>query len=58
MAQSKRPGRPSTVRKSPGTVRQIPLALKHADVLRLDRAAAAAGVSRAAYVRKRLGVRS
>lgn len=57
MAQ-KRPGRPSTVAKYPNTKRQIPLALRHADVRRLDRAAAAAGLSRAAYVRKRLGVAS
>lgn len=58
MAQKKRPGRPSTVHKSPSTKRQIPLALKHADVRRLDRAAAAKGMSRAAYVRQRLGVAS
>jgi hypothetical protein len=57
MAQ-KRPGRPSTVAKSPNTIRQIPLALRHADVRKLDRQAAAAGMSRAAYVRKRLGVAS
>lgn len=58
MATRKRPGRPSTVAKSPNTKRQIPLALRHAEVRRLDREAEAAGLSRAAYVRKRLGVQS
>lgn len=54
MASRKRPGRPATVNKSPDFLRYIPLIMRHGDVLKVDRAAERAGLSRAEWVRRKL----
>lgn len=50
----KRTGRPARVPKSPEDLRQIPLALRHVDVERLDREAERLQLSRAELCRRRL----
>jgi hypothetical protein len=54
MATRKRPGRPTIVDKPADLLRYIPLIMRHGDVLKLDRASAAAGLSRAEWVRRKL----